>query len=109
MPVDSSGSTKHEASPTLTQLLTQARRLRPTRKRTWLSGVSSGSSRHSRQRSSVASSWLANLLEYTYPVPNRVSIGIFQVHPDVIAIDEVYGSTPSRSSSLGTLVATARS
>src|SRR5438067_13506886 len=107
MPVDSSGSTKQDASPTLTQLLTQARRLRPTRKRTWLSGVRSGSSPHIRHRSPVASSWLAKLLEYTYPVPNRVSIGIFQVQPAFIAIDEVYGSTPSRASSLGTLVATA--
>ncbi|MND08274.1 hypothetical protein D3C83_307930 [compost metagenome] len=48
-----------------TQLRTQARRLRPTRKDTWFSGVFSGSSPHSSQNSRVASSRVVNLLEKT--------------------------------------------
>src|SRR5204862_5534283 len=101
MPVDSSGSRKQDARPMLTTFFTQARRFRPTRNLIWFSGWVSGSTPHIRQNSRVASSRVWNRLENTYPVPNRPSIGIFQLHPEDMAIDEVYGSTPFAASSCG--------
>src|SRR6266536_283487 len=106
MPLDSSGSRKHDDRPMLAQFLTQARRLRPTRNFTWSSDCSERSRFHSRQNSSVAASCVANRLEYTYPVPKRPSMGIFHVQPELMAMAEVNGSTPLASSSWGTAVAT---
>lgn len=56
MPVDSSGSTNPLESPTATQLLTQAFRLRPMRMRMWLASTSLASGPTNSRRVRSASS-----------------------------------------------------
>ena len=61
--MDSSGSRKQDDRPMPTQFFTQARRLRPTRKRIWLRLVFADRGPTVRRSHGVASSTVANLLE----------------------------------------------